>query len=121
MLQLLWIIPLLPLAGFLVNGLFGTRFMPRRVVALVACATVLAAFLVSAGAVMELTVGGATSGAVRSLGADSVRTGINLFGGAPAYVGDDYRFVQDLFEWMPMGSDGAKDLVVRWSYLLDPL
>src|SRR5262249_31369859 len=33
-----------------------------------------------------------------------------------------HRFVQDLFEWMPMGQSAAgADLTVRWSYALDPL
>ncbi len=41
----LWLIPALPLAGFLVNGLLGRR-LPRALVGLVACASVGAAFLV---------------------------------------------------------------------------
>jgi len=54
MLQLLWLIPLLPFAGFAVNGLLGARLLPRRAVALVACGAVLASFVISAFAVMEL-------------------------------------------------------------------
>jgi len=53
MLDLIWLIPLLPLAGVLVGGLLGRR-LPRGVVAAVACGVVLAAFIVSAGAVWEL-------------------------------------------------------------------
>src|ERR1041384_3074577 len=102
MLRLLWLVPLLPFAGFAVNGLLGARLLSRRVVALVACATVLLAFVLSAGAVLEL----------RSL--------------APSPAGDEtaasQRFTQDLFEWMPMGqSPQGEALTVRWSYLLDPL
>jgi len=48
MLELFWLIPLLPLAGFLVNGLFGAR-LPRPVVSLVACGTVAASFVLSLG------------------------------------------------------------------------
>jgi NADH-quinone oxidoreductase subunit L len=102
MLQLLWIIPLLPLAGFAVNGLFGARFLPRRAVALIACGLVLASFVVSALAVVELQ-GLATGPA----GLDS--------GAGP-------RFTQDLFEWMPMGrTESGEELRVDWSYAVDPL
>src|SRR5512145_2168641 len=41
----LWLVPALPLAGFLVNGLFGAR-LPKALSGLVACASVGAAFLV---------------------------------------------------------------------------
>src|SRR5882762_983583 len=94
MLQLLWLVPLLPFAGFAVNGLFGARFLSRRVVCLIACAAVLASFVISAGAFVEL----------------HDRPAATPF------------FTQDLFEWMPMGqAAGGSDLTVRWSYLLDPL
>ncbi len=42
--QLLWIIPALPLAGFLVNGLFGKR-LPKAVINAVAIGSVALAFL----------------------------------------------------------------------------
>ncbi|PYT36175.1 MAG: hypothetical protein DMF52_08450, partial [Acidobacteria bacterium] len=54
MLQLLWLIPFLPLAGFAVNGVLGARFLPRRAVALIGCAVVLASFVISVGAIAEL-------------------------------------------------------------------
>src|SRR5256712_816675 len=102
MLQLLWLIPFLPLAGFAVNGVLGARFLPRRAVALIGCAVVLASFVISVGAIAEL------HGIARS--PDAVASGA-----AP-------RFTQDLFEWMPMGqSVEGFDLTVRWSYSLDPL
>src|SRR3989441_1456882 len=102
MLRLLWLIPLLPLAGFLLNGLLGARYLTRRAVALVACAGVLASFAISVGAVLELH-----NLAPAPAGTDA---------GAPA------RFTQTLFEWMPMGTtaEGA-DRTVRWGYALDPL
>ncbi|MEE9292371.1 MAG: hypothetical protein V3U83_05525, partial [Acidobacteriota bacterium] len=53
MLHLLWLIPLLPAAGFVLNGLVGRR-LPRRLVAVVGCGVILAAFVVSLGAVLEL-------------------------------------------------------------------
>ena len=54
MLKLLWLIPLLPVLGVAVNGLFGNR-MSRRAVGLVACGVVAASFLLSIGAVLELS------------------------------------------------------------------
>ncbi len=49
----LYLIPLLPLAGFLINGLF-LRYMPRRFVSLIACGTVGLSFLVSLFLFLEL-------------------------------------------------------------------
>src|SRR6266581_6265742 len=102
MLELLWLIPLLPFLGFAVNGLFGTRLLPRRAVALLACGLVLASFVISVGSVLGLHAIAQTPAELAS-------------GAAP-------RFIQDLFEWTTMGSsaEGA-DLTVRWSYALDPL
>ena len=40
----LWLIPALPLAGFLVNGIFGRRW-PNKAVSLVACGSALLSFL----------------------------------------------------------------------------
>ena len=56
MLQLIWIIPFLPLVGVVVNGLWGRR-LPRRAVGLVACATIAAALIVAIGAVWERCLG----------------------------------------------------------------
>jgi NADH-quinone oxidoreductase subunit L len=102
MLQLLWLIPLLPFAGFAVNGLLGARVLPRRAVSLIGCAVVLAAFVISAGAILELNLIARDPAALDS-------------GAAP-------RFTQNLFEWMPMGrSETGEELRVDWSYALDPL
>jgi NADH-quinone oxidoreductase subunit L len=102
MLGLLWLIPLLPLVGFAVNGLLGARLLPRRAVPVIACATVLASFLISAGAVLELQAVAPSPEDLRA-------------GTAP-------RVTQDLFEWLPMGqSPEGADLTVRWAYALDPL
>ena len=53
-LDLIWIIPLFPAVGFVINGLFGKR-LPKTVVAVIACGAVLLAFIVAAGAVYQLT------------------------------------------------------------------
>ena len=39
----IWLIPLLPGVGALINGLFGIRYFSRRASGAVACATMLAA------------------------------------------------------------------------------
>ena len=53
MLQLFWLIPLLPLLGFLVNGL-GLKWMPRKAAGWLACGVVGAAFAIGVGALFEL-------------------------------------------------------------------
>jgi NADH-quinone oxidoreductase subunit L len=73
MIGLLWLIPLLPFLGFLLNGLLGARFLPQRAVAAIACGAVLLSFLLSLGAVVAL-------------------------GDA-----EHHRVTQTLFTWMPIG------------------
>ncbi|TAN64479.1 NADH-quinone oxidoreductase subunit L [bacterium] len=46
MIQLVWLIPLLPLIGSVINGLFGKR-MGKTAVGLVACVAMVASFLIS--------------------------------------------------------------------------
>ncbi len=104
MLQLLWLIPLLPFVGFVVNGLLGGRVLPRRVVAAVGCGTVLVSLVLSAGAVMELG---------------------HLEGPAPAGLEVEagaHRVTQTLYTWIPLGraADGTA-LEINWAYTLDPL
>ncbi|HQS04266.1 MAG TPA: NADH-quinone oxidoreductase subunit L, partial [Daejeonella sp.] len=53
MINLVWLVPLFPLLGFLINGL-GRNNMPKTVVGFVGCLTVLASFAVSLGIFFEL-------------------------------------------------------------------
>jgi NADH-quinone oxidoreductase subunit L len=93
MLRALWLIPMLPLVGVAVNGLLGRR-LGRRAVAGIACGVVLAAFLASGWAVVELA--GLPEGSRH----------------AEAALGS----------WLPLGSVGAAGtLEVRWGFALDPL
>ncbi|MDH5715517.1 MAG: NADH-quinone oxidoreductase subunit L [Candidatus Aminicenantes bacterium] len=46
MLDYIWLVPFLPLFGFVINGLVGTR-LPRKVVGIIACGAVGLAFLIS--------------------------------------------------------------------------
>jgi NADH-quinone oxidoreductase subunit L len=45
-LQLIWLVPLLPFAGFLINGI-GRNALPKSLSAIVACGTMLASFVIS--------------------------------------------------------------------------
>ncbi len=53
MINLVWLVPLFPLLGFLVNGL-GRNTLPKSVVSFTACFAVLASFIVSIGIFTEL-------------------------------------------------------------------
>ncbi len=96
MLQLIWLIPLLPLAGVVINGLFGRR-LSRQVVCWLAVAAVFAALVVSAGAVWEL---------------------------AQRDEADRYVAVE-VADWMPLGEmeigGTTKNLDFSWGFALDPL
>ena len=52
-LDLIWLIPLFPVAGFVINGLFGKR-MPKAAVGAIASGAVLISFLFAVGAVYQL-------------------------------------------------------------------
>ena len=53
MINLVWLVPLFPLLGFLINGL-GRNTLPKAAVGFVGCLTVLASFAVSLGIFFEL-------------------------------------------------------------------
>jgi NADH-quinone oxidoreductase subunit L len=92
-LQLIGILPLIPLVGVVINGLFG-RKLSARAAGRVGSATVLLAFLLSIGAVWELS-----------------------------QLPSEERHVQvDLGTWMPLGSvGGGEALRLGWGFALDPL
>jgi NADH-quinone oxidoreductase subunit L len=110
----LFLIPLLPLVGFLFNFTVGVRLLssrsegdagdahahaPSPIVGLVACGTVLASFLVAVAAVVA------------------------------AHQAPDHTLAQTLWTWIPGGAAetavhgvaGATPFQVEWGYLLDPL
>ncbi|MFQ5739595.1 MAG: NADH-quinone oxidoreductase subunit L [Acidobacteriota bacterium] len=105
MLRYLWLIPILPLLGFLVNGLFGLlklhwtgRRPSRPFVYWTACGTVLLAFLLSAACVLELSQREAES----------------------------QLFEVEFFHWIPgnvIHTDGGATaaLDIAWNLQLDPL
>jgi NADH-quinone oxidoreductase subunit L len=48
MVEFAWLIPVLPLAGFVLNGLFGNK-LPKSLVGIVGTGTILASFIISVG------------------------------------------------------------------------
>src|SRR5918997_3473395 len=59
MMKLIWLIPLLPLAGAAINGLLGRRFrFPERVVGAIAVGACALSFLIGVAAVYEYGFGG---------------------------------------------------------------
>ena len=110
MLSWLWLIPLLPLAGFVVNGLVG-RFLGKRVVSAIACGTVLLAFLISIGAIWQLNDPGALESLAAS-GTEGIEVSL-----------EEKRFEVNLWEWLQAGqaSDSAGHafaLNVAWAKVM---
>src|SRR5437867_8983703 len=102
---MIWVVPLLPALGFVVNGLFGTRFLTKKAVAWIACSAVLLSFLLSLGAILALN-------------------GVEGLAPTPDLAVDHnaHRVTLSLYTWMPMGrSETGENLSVDWSYSLDPL
>ncbi len=93
MLKLIWLIPLLPAAGVVLNGIFGRR-LSLKAVGTIACGTVLVAFALSVGAVLELA---------------ELPEGLR-------------QFETDVATWLPLGQLGmGSDLTIPWGFGLDPL
>lgn len=54
--ELIWLVPLLPLVGFLINGL-GRNVLSKSLISLVGCSTILASFIISILAFMQVRNG----------------------------------------------------------------
>src|SRR5579871_1766310 len=96
-LDLIWLIPLFPALGFVINGLFGKR-LPKSVVGVIASGAAFIAFIFAAGAVFQL---------------------LQLEPGHRVHI-------VRLYEWINAGAshdhNGALTrFSIDWSYLLDPL
>ncbi|HEU5181163.1 MAG TPA: NADH-quinone oxidoreductase subunit L [Candidatus Polarisedimenticolia bacterium] len=105
MLKALYLIPLLPLAGFVLNGLLGRR-LSKPVVGIIACGTVLVAFFLSLGAVMQL-------GHLESVTPIAGRLDVDQ---------DAKRVTLTAAEWLHAGRgrQGA-EFSIPWGFTLDPL
>jgi NADH-quinone oxidoreductase subunit L len=111
MLKLVWLIPIFPLIGFLINFLLGHRLkLSEKVVSIVACGMILLSLAFTIGAFVEY----ATSY-------------------APAHDNKPYVTSEDgsfVFDWMPGGrahqSEGKAEgtlanFNIEWSYQIDQL
>ena len=96
-LDLIWLIPLFPAAGFVINGLLGKR-MSKTAVGVIGCGVVLISFIFSAGAVYQLL----------QLDAEHRSHTVTL-----------YRWINGGLAHTRSG--GVADFSVDWSFLLDPL
>src|SRR6185295_689023 len=98
--ELLWVIPVLPFLGALLNGFVLRHRVGKRTVAWIACG------VVGLAAVLGLLV-------------------IADFLGSPEHAANK-PFEQDLYAWVPAGPlatvhDGVKSFTVDMGFLLDPL
>src|ERR1044071_835877 len=96
-LDLIWLIPLFPAAGFLINGLIGKR-ISKTAVGVIASGAVLISFIFAAGAVLQLL-----------------------------QLEPEHRsYTKVLYEWINAGpahtrDGGLANFSVAWGFLLDPL
>ena len=108
MLQYLWLIPLLPFVGFVVNGLFGVK-MPKRWVTIVGCGVVLLSFLLSGLAVYEMAFN---------------LTGYEGLEAEGLEISEEHRRAElTVWEWFPSVDDGGAQpsLHIPWVLTIDPL
>ena len=100
---MLWLIPLVPFLGFVLNGLLGARYLSQRAVGRVACGAVLLAFGLAVVCVWSL-------GHLPASG-----PGLLIERQVP-------RVTQTLYTWMLLGPGaGGERLRLEWGYALDPL
>jgi len=100
--NLFWLIPLIPLVGVIVNGLFGRRIKSEKVIATVACATILTSFILSVVAVVGLAQLPAEERHVEIVLYDWIPSGV-------AHLSDDALHAESAVFNVPFG------------FLLDPL
>ena len=105
MLNALYLIPLLPLAGFVLNGLLGRRFS-KPVVGIIACGTVLLAFFLSLGAIMQL-------GHLETVTPIAGRLDVDQ---------EAKRVTLTAAEWLHAGRGrSGAEFSIPWGFTLDPL
>src|SRR5262245_13031966 len=96
-LDLIWLIPLFPAIGFVINGLIGKR-LPKTAVGVIAAGAVLLSFILSAGAVYQLL----------------------------QLEPEQRSHTVKLYEWINAGDVRTAEgplsrFTVDWAFLLDPL
>ena len=127
-LHLIWLIPILPFAGFVINGLLGKRFLPRPVVSGIACLAVLASLVLAVGAIRDLHDEQGLADMLNNgtaLSALGVSPSADGFGAVLGPTDPDRGLVleasiprarQIQWLWLSVGS-----VSVKWAYSLDPL
>ena len=98
--EALWLVPLLPFVGVLLNGILFWKRIPKKTVAIIACGTVGLACLIGVGAVASYMA-------------------------SPEYAAGE-PFEKVLYVWIPAGAlhliDGSfADFNIEMGFLLDPL
>jgi NADH-quinone oxidoreductase subunit L len=96
MLDLIWLIPIVPLIMAAFIGLFGAWALPRRLVGWLACGAILFSFVVGLGAVLELRGLPAGEGHRVSLGEWVVAGPIETFLGVETELSVDWAFRLDV-------------------------
>src|SRR5262245_15056142 len=106
MLKLVWLVPVLPLAGFLLNFIFGRRLkLSERTVSVIGCGTVLVSLIVTIGAFAEYAF-------------------------SYAQANHNAPFVAHYFTWLPGGLahytlgkqyGGLSNFNIEWGYQIDQL
>ncbi|HYP28491.1 MAG TPA: NADH-quinone oxidoreductase subunit L [Blastocatellia bacterium] len=112
MLKLVWLIPIFPLLGFLINFLLGRRLrLSERAVSLVACGVILASLVLTLGAFYDYAANYAPANGDRP------------------YITSESGGFPHSFTWLPGGrahktlgqEGGLANFSIEWSYQIDQL
>jgi len=113
MLKLVWLIPVLPLIGFLLNFLLGRKLqLSERTISLIACGVILASMLLTFGAFYEY------------------HWSYNPANETKPYVSSEDGGFPHSFTWLPGGAarnthgqqaGGLSNFNIEWSYQIDQL
>ena len=123
MFKYIWLVPLLPLAGAAINGIFGRWFrFPEKLVGIIAVGTVALAFLISLTAVYSYGFGGEPQWPNPYVTTQTAFTWIP--GGAVAQTLGYSQQIPEPVKAQPQSNQSASSgslLNVEWSYQIDPL
>jgi NADH-quinone oxidoreductase subunit L len=123
MLKYIWLVPLLPLAGAAINGIFGRWFrFPERLVGGIAVGTVALAFLISLTAVYSYGFGSEPQWPNPYVTTQAAFTWIP--GGAVAQTLGYSQQIAEPIKGQPNANQNSSTgslLNIQWSYQLDPL
>ncbi|HYR78290.1 MAG TPA: NADH-quinone oxidoreductase subunit L [Pyrinomonadaceae bacterium] len=125
MYKFIWLVPLLPLAGAAINGIFGRWFrFPEKLVGGIAVATVALSFLISVAAIYSYGFSGnalwpnpyvSTQTAFTWIPGGAVRTTMGESTQGPETT------ISIVNQQVTIGSNRSSLLNIEWSYQLDPL